>query len=268
MTTSTSSSSRTYPIPAGGSRRHLATPVPLRGVPGDQVDDPADNPGRDVVAHAGDGDVAGAVDRRGGRRSAAGRHDQVAVAVDHQRRGGHVAQFGGAVTGLEYRVELARDTLAGRFPKPTIPGPGRVLGRAGLVDRVTGARQVAHQLDVLADELGTVACCRVGHAQLASRRRAGRPAWPRSSRRSTSTTPSGPGSGRRSSARSCRPSTFRPHVRARHRDDRAPRSRRRPYRPGRTRHGGGGATPGAASPVAASSPELVLPTSRLSNRIT
>ena len=51
---------------------------------GDQLDQPVEETRREVVAHAGDCDVAGARDRVGGRLTAARMDDQIAVAVNDE----------------------------------------------------------------------------------------------------------------------------------------------------------------------------------------
>ena len=58
----------------------------MSDVVGDQFDQPVEEARRQVVAHAGDCDVAGARDRVGGRPTAAGMDDQIAVAVDDEGR--------------------------------------------------------------------------------------------------------------------------------------------------------------------------------------
>ena len=58
----------------------------MTDVVGDQLDQLVEEARRKVVAHAGDGDVAGAWDRVGGRQTAAGMDDQIAVAVDDEGR--------------------------------------------------------------------------------------------------------------------------------------------------------------------------------------
>ena len=65
----------------------------MSDVVGDQLDQPVEDAGREVVAHAGDLDVPGAGDRVGGRPTAAGMDHQVAVAVDDEGRRGDPAQL-------------------------------------------------------------------------------------------------------------------------------------------------------------------------------
>src|SRR5262249_34571930 len=119
---------------------------------GDQPDKTIRDSGRQVVAHAVDGDVPRPGDGRCGGAPAAGVHDAVAVAVDYQRGHRDSLHFRGAIAGLVDGVDRPCDAVAGRLPRPAVPGPRRVLGRTGLVGRETGARQVARQPEVFADE--------------------------------------------------------------------------------------------------------------------
>ena len=78
----------------------------MSDVVGDQLDQLVEEARRKVVAHAGDGDVAGARDRVGGRQTAAGMDDQIAVAVDDEGRCCDPAQLLGAVAGGLDRLDL------------------------------------------------------------------------------------------------------------------------------------------------------------------
>ena len=97
------------------------------------------------MAHAGDSDMTSTGDGRRGGMPTAGVHDAVAVAVNHQRGRGDSTQLGGAIARLVDGVDLPCDAVTGRLPQTAVPGPRRVLGGAGLVEREPAAREVAYQ---------------------------------------------------------------------------------------------------------------------------
>jgi hypothetical protein len=98
------------------SLRSVVLAVDIRaGASSVWLDQTVGDSGREVMAHAGDSDMAGSSDGRRGGSPTAGVHDAVAVAVNHQRGHGDSTQLGGAVARLVDGVDLPCDTVSGIF---------------------------------------------------------------------------------------------------------------------------------------------------------